>query len=114
MPAETQLVDHHLTVRVCRVHFLRNVLAAVPKASGEMVAAAIRTIFAQPKAEMVHDQLDVIAGMLDQQLGPAVPTQPAQHPHPLTLQRIPTSTDRHRGRHRDHRDATPASPAASW
>lgn len=51
----------------CRVHFLRNVLAQIPKASGEMVAAAIRTIFAQPKAEMVHDQLDVIAGMLGRQ-----------------------------------------------
>ena len=32
----------------CRVHFLRNVLAQVPKASAEMVAAAIRTIFANP------------------------------------------------------------------
>ncbi len=37
---------------VCRVHFLRNVLAQVPKGSAEMVAAAVRTIFAQPKAEM--------------------------------------------------------------
>jgi putative transposase len=51
----------------CRVHFLRNVLAQIPKASSEMVAAAIRTIFAQPKAEMVADQLDVIAGMLGRQ-----------------------------------------------
>lgn len=51
----------------CRVHFLRNVLAQVPKGSAEMVAAAIRTIFAQPKAEMVRDQLDVIAGMLGRQ-----------------------------------------------
>ncbi len=51
----------------CRVHFLRNVLAQVPKASGEMIAAAIRTIFAQPKADMVHDQLDVIADMLGRQ-----------------------------------------------
>jgi transposase-like protein len=31
----------------CRVHFLRNVLAQVPKGSAEMVAAAIRAIFAQ-------------------------------------------------------------------
>jgi putative transposase len=38
----------------CRVHFLRNVLARVPKASAEMVAAAIRTIFAQPDATHVH------------------------------------------------------------
>lgn len=30
----------------CRVHFLRNLLAQVPKRSAEMVAAAIRTIFA--------------------------------------------------------------------
>jgi putative transposase len=50
-----------------RVHFLRNVLAAVPKGSAEMVAAAIRTIFAQPKADMVRDQLGVIAGMLGRQ-----------------------------------------------
>jgi len=51
----------------CRVHFLRNVLARVPKGSAEMVAAAIRTIFAQPDATHVHEQLDVIAGMLGRQ-----------------------------------------------
>jgi transposase-like protein len=51
----------------CRVHFLRNVLSQVPKASQEMVAAAIRTIFAQPDAEHVRDQLDVIATMLGRQ-----------------------------------------------
>ncbi len=48
----------------CRVHFMRNVLARVPKGNSEMVAAAIRTVFAQPDAEHVHAQLDVIAGML--------------------------------------------------
>lgn len=32
-----------------------------------MVAAAIRTIFAQPDATHVHDQPDVIAGMLGRQ-----------------------------------------------
>jgi putative transposase len=51
----------------CRVHFLHNVLAQVPKGSSETVAAAIRTIFAQPKAEMVRDQLGVIATMLGRQ-----------------------------------------------
>ena len=51
----------------CRVHFLRNVLAQVPKGSQEMVAAAIRTIFAQPDAEHVREQLDVIATMLGRQ-----------------------------------------------
>jgi putative transposase len=51
----------------CRVHFMRNVLARVPKGNAEMVAAAIRTVFAQPDAEHVHTQLDVIAGMLGRQ-----------------------------------------------
>jgi hypothetical protein len=51
----------------CRVHFMRNVLAKVPKASAEMVAAAIRTIFAQPDATHVRAQLDEVARMLDGQ-----------------------------------------------
>ncbi len=51
----------------CRVHFGRNLLAAVPKAHGDMVAAAVRTIFAQPDAGSVRGQLDVIAGMLGRQ-----------------------------------------------
>ncbi len=33
----------------CRVHFMRNALAKVSKRHAEMVAATIRTIFAQPK-----------------------------------------------------------------
>jgi putative transposase len=52
----------------CRVHFLRNVLAQVPKGNAEMVAAAIRTIFAQPDAEHVHQQCEEIAMMLGRQL----------------------------------------------
>ena len=48
----------------CRVHFLRNVLARVPKGSAEMVAAAIRTIFAQPTGAEVIEQLDKVAAML--------------------------------------------------
>jgi Transposase, Mutator family len=53
------------------VHFMRNVLARVPRGNSEMVAAAIRTVFAQPDAEHVHCRLDVIAGMLGRQF-PAV------------------------------------------
>jgi transposase-like protein len=52
----------------CRVHFMRNVLAVVPKGNAEMVAAAIRTIFAQPDADPVREQLEVIASMLGKQL----------------------------------------------
>ena len=52
----------------CRVHFMRNVLAVVPKGNQEMVAAAIRTIFAQPDAEHVTEQFEVIATMLGKQV----------------------------------------------
>jgi putative transposase len=51
----------------CRVHFMRNVLSVVPKGSSEMVAAAIRTIFAQPDPDHVAEQFDVIATMLGRQ-----------------------------------------------
>ena len=46
---------------------MRNVLARVPKASTEMVAAAIRTIFAQPDAEHVRSQLAEVTAMLHTQ-----------------------------------------------
>ncbi len=60
-------------VQRCRVHFVRDVLARVPKGNAEMVAAAIRTIFAQPDASHIRDQLQVIAGMLGRQF-PTVET----------------------------------------
>jgi putative transposase len=51
----------------CRVHLARNVLAKVPKGSADMVAAAMRTIYAQPDAAHVHGQFDEIVSMLDRQ-----------------------------------------------
>lgn len=57
----------------CRVHAMRNILAKVPKADAEMVAAAIRTIFAQPSAEAVHAQFDRIVATLEPQF-PGVAT----------------------------------------
>ena len=51
----------------CRVHFLRNVFAVIPKDASEMVAATIRTVFAQPTAEAVRAQLDTVADMLGRQ-----------------------------------------------
>ena len=81
----------------CRVHFLRNVLTRVPKGNAEMVAAAIRTIFAQPDAEHVHSQLEMIATMLGRQF-PAVEAmlrdaQPACLPSPTS----PSRTGRRSG-----------------
>lgn len=51
----------------CRVHFMRNALSKVPKADAEMVAAAIRTIFAQPSADAVSAQFDRIVATLESQ-----------------------------------------------
>ena len=42
----------------------RNVLSRVPKASAEMVAAAVRTVFAQPDSHHVRRQLDEVVHML--------------------------------------------------
>ena len=48
----------------CRVHFMRNVLTQVPKASQEMVASIIRTVFAQPDGKHVLGQLAEVVTML--------------------------------------------------
>ncbi|GAB2572292.1 hypothetical protein GCM10027033_29890 [Leucobacter ruminantium] len=49
----------------CRVHFMRNVLARVPKVASQMVAAIIRTIFVpRGKRELVHAQFDEVVSML--------------------------------------------------
>jgi putative transposase len=40
----------------CRVHFVRNALAHVPKSAAPMAAATIRTVFAQPDAASAREQ----------------------------------------------------------
>src|SRR5487761_1713327 len=51
----------------CRVHFMRNVLVKVPRAQQQMVAAMIRTVFAQPDALHVERQLKEVASTMHQQ-----------------------------------------------
>jgi putative transposase len=41
----------------CRVHFMRNLLAHIPQGDKAMVAAAVRTVFAQPGREAALQQL---------------------------------------------------------
>ncbi|WP_017542132.1 IS256 family transposase, partial [Nocardiopsis halophila] len=62
--AAVQAVFIGATWQRCRVHFVRDVLARVPKGSGEMVAATIRTVFAQENAEAVREHIGVVADLL--------------------------------------------------
>ena len=48
----------------CRVHFIRNLLALVPKSHQHMAAAVFRTIFAQPDASAVADAWDQVTDQL--------------------------------------------------
>jgi transposase-like protein len=48
----------------CRVHFIRNLLAHVPKVQVEMVAAIFRTIFAQPDPESMAATWDTVRDQL--------------------------------------------------
>jgi putative transposase len=45
----------------CRVHFMRNALALVPKSAAPLVAATIRTVFAEPDAESSQAQWREVA-----------------------------------------------------
>lgn len=49
----------------CKVHLMRNLLAHVPKTHKEMIAATVRTVFAQPDPESTRDQLRQVVGMLE-------------------------------------------------
>ncbi len=49
----------------CKVHLMRNLLAHVPKNHKEMIAATVRTIFAQPDPEATREQLRQVVGMLE-------------------------------------------------
>ena len=53
---------------------MRNVVARVPKRWAEIVAAAIRTIFAQPDRAAVAHQLDSIAEKLGRKFPAVAPT----------------------------------------
>jgi putative transposase len=47
---------HRASWQRCRVHFVRNALALVPKGAQQLVAATIRTVFAQPDAKSACEQ----------------------------------------------------------
>jgi putative transposase len=70
------------------------VLAQVPKGSAEMVAATIRTIFAQSGPAQVREQIGVIAGMLGRQF-PRVEAMLHDAAHDITA--FPSGTGRGSG-----------------
>jgi transposase-like protein len=47
---------HGTSWQRCRLHFVRNALALVPKGAQQLVAATIRTVFAQPDAASAREQ----------------------------------------------------------
>jgi len=49
----------------CRTHFVRNLQTRVPKAAQTLVATIVRSIFAQPDADSVHEQHARIVEQLD-------------------------------------------------
>jgi putative transposase len=50
----------------CRTHFMRNLLAKVPKSAGPFVATLVRSIFAQPDAEAVWAQFHRVVDQLEE------------------------------------------------
>lgn len=52
----------------CRVNYMRNIFAGLPKGNSEVVSATIRTILAQPNAAHVAEQVQVITSRIGRQL----------------------------------------------
>jgi transposase-like protein len=50
----------------CRTHAMRNLLTKIPKSAQSFVATMVRTIFAQPDAQTVHEQHRRIIEQLEQ------------------------------------------------
>jgi putative transposase len=50
----------------CRTHFMRNLLTRVPTSAQSFVATMVRTIFAQPDAQTVHEQHARIVAQLEE------------------------------------------------
>ncbi len=126
----TRAIDTVLTGAArqrCRMHFMRNALARASKGQAEMVAAAIRTIFAQPTADTVREAVQTVATTLERQF-PAVAmllrdareeiTAFADVPKPLAQdlvdQSVGTAEQRGQAPHRRHRHLPrrPSSPPA--
>ena len=50
----------------CRTHFVRNLQTRVPKAAQSLVATLVRSIFAQPDTDSVHEQHQRVVSQLEE------------------------------------------------
>lgn len=74
----------------CRVHFARNLLATIPKAHQDMVAALFRTIFAAIDAETVATQWDHVRATLAERWPKAATLMDTAKPEVLAFTAFPT------------------------
>ena len=75
-------VSHGASWQRCRVHFIGNVLSVIPKGSQDIVASIIRTVFAQPDAERVHQHFTEVTTVLARS-HPKASAMPAHAEHDL-------------------------------
>ena len=73
----------------CRVHFARNLLAVIPKAHQDMVAALFRTVFAGIDADAVAAQWDHVAATLAERWPKAAALMEAAKPEVLAFAAFP-------------------------
>ena len=75
----------------CKVHFVRNLLARVPNAEADVVAAAFRSIFALDKAAEVSARWDEVANMLAERFPKAADLMEDAKPDVLAFAVFPPS-----------------------
>jgi transposase-like protein len=73
----------------CRTHFLRNLLAKVPKSAGPFVATLVRSIFAQPDSEAVWAQFHRVVEQLGERFPAAAEMLEAAGPDILAFTAFP-------------------------
>jgi transposase-like protein len=75
----------------CRTHFLRSLLAKVPKSAGPFVATIVRSIFAQPDAEAVWAQFHRVVEQLRERFPAAAEMLETAGPDILAFTAFPSA-----------------------